>query len=179
MDWYVFFKFLHVAAAIIWIGGAFIMLVLGMDAVRRNDDARLVSILALTGWAAERVYVPASMATVLLGLVAAWLGNLWAEAWVILGLAGMAITMALGILALTPRAKRVAAAPGPTPEAVATARDMVTLMKFDCTALFVVVADMVLKPQWTDWVTAAMVLLVLAAAGFWLLPTLRRPPAVA
>jgi uncharacterized membrane protein len=176
MDWYALFKFLHVVTAIIWIGGAFIMLMFGINAVRQRDDGQLVGVAAQMGWAAERIYVPASMATVVLGLVAATLGNLWSELWVILGLVGMAITMALGILALTPRAKAVAAATGPGPAAVATSKELVTLVKFDCTALFVVVADMVLKPQPGDWpLLSVMALAVLGAAALWLIPTIRRP----
>jgi len=176
MDWYTLFKFLHVVTAIIWIGGAFIMLMFGINAVRQNDDAQLVSVAAQMGWAAERIYVPASMATVVLGIIVATLGGPWGQTWVILGLVGMAITMALGIIALTPRAKKVAAASGPTVAIVATARQLVTLVKFDCAALFVVVADMVLKPQLSDWTTlAVMAIVVLVAAGLWLIPTIRQP----
>jgi uncharacterized membrane protein len=176
MDWYTLFKFLHVLTAIIWIGGAFIMLMFGINAVRLRNDTQLVSVGAQMGWAAERIYVPASMATVLLGLVVATLGGQWSELWVILGLVGMAITMALGILALTPRAKKVAEAAGPTPIAIATAKELVTLVKFDCAALFVVVADMVLKPQLSDWaIIVAMAVVVVGAAALWLIPTIRRP----
>ena len=122
MDWYTLFKLLHVLTAIVWIGGAFIMLMFGIRAVRQKNDAQLVTIAAQMGWAAERVYVPASAATVVLGLVVATIGQLWTETWVILGLVGMVITMALGILALTPRAKKVAASTGPSPATVTVAR---------------------------------------------------------
>jgi uncharacterized membrane protein len=174
MDWYTLFKFLHVLTAIIWIGGAFIMLTFGINAVRQKNDVQLVAVAAQMGWAAERIYVPASAATVVLGIVVATIGQLWTETWVILGLVGMVITMALGILALTPRAKKVAAASEPSPEAVTVARELVTLVKFDCAALFVVVADMVLKPASSDWIVLViMTVVVIGAAAVWLLPTLR------
>lgn len=176
MDWYTLFKFLHVVAAVIWIGGAFIMLVFGINAVRQRNETQLVAVAAQMGWAAERVYVPASMITVLLGLVVATLGGLWGNLWVILGLVGMVITMALGILALSPRSKKIAASATPTPGTVAAAKDLVTLVKFDCALLFVVVADMVLKPQASDTpLLIVMALVVLAAAAIWLVPTIRRP----
>jgi len=175
MDWYTIFKFLHVLAAIIWIGGAFIMLVFGINAVRRADNAQLVGVASQMGWAAERIYVPASMATVILGIIVATLGGMWGQLWVILGLVGMAITMALGILVLTPRAKKLAGAVA-SPATAAVARDLVTLVKFDCAALFVVVADMVLKPSSGDWVLVmTMAVVVAGAAALWLIPTLRRP----
>lgn len=175
MDWYALFKFLHVLAAIIWIGGAFIMLVFGINAVRQGDNAQLVGVASQMGWAAERVYVPASMATVLLGIIVATIGSMWGQLWVVLGLVGMAITMALGILVLTPRAKKLAGAVA-SPATTAVARDLVTLVKFDCAALFVVVADMVLKPGSGDWVLlVVMAVVVVAAAALWLVPTLRKP----
>jgi len=175
MDWYTIFKFLHVLAAIIWIGGAFIMLVFGIEAVRKGDNAQLVGVASQMGWAAERVYVPASMATVVLGIIVATLGGMWSQLWVILGLVGMAITMALGILVLTPRAKKLAGAVA-SPATATVARDLVTLVKFDCAALFVVVADMVLKPGTSDWVLLiVMAVVVVGAAALWLVPTLRRP----
>ena len=175
MDWYTVFKLLHVLTAIIWIGGVFVMLMLGIHAAKSRDDAQLVQVVQQMGWAAERIYVPASIATVLLGMVVAALGDMWSYLWVIVGLAGMAITMALGILALTPRVKKIAAIHAVTPETIAISRQTLTLVKFDCAALFVVVADMVLKPQIDDWTTmAVMTIVVLGAAAIWLAPGLRR-----
>jgi len=175
MDWYTVFKLLHVLTAIIWIGGVFVMLMLGIHAAKSRDDAQLVQVVQQMGWAAERIYVPASIATVLLGMVVAALGDMWSYLWVIVGLAGMAITMALGILALTPRVKKIAAIHAVTPETIAISRQTLTLVKFDCAALFVVVADMVLKPQIDDWTTmAVMTIVVLGAAVIWLAPGLRR-----
>jgi uncharacterized membrane protein len=109
MDWYVFFKFLHVASAVIWVGGALIMVILGARADRARDDAEIVHIVRLVAWSAERIYVPSSVATLVFGLIAAFLGNLWGSLWVILGLIGVASTIALGVVVLTPRAKRVEA----------------------------------------------------------------------
>jgi uncharacterized membrane protein len=179
MDWYTLFKFLHVLTAIIWIGGAFIMLIFGMNAARQNDDAKLVSVAAQMGWAAERVYVPASMATVLFGIIVATIGGLWDQAWVIIGLVGMVITMALGILVLSPLAKSVAAASA-TAAAVKSSKNLVTLVKFDCATLFVVVADMVLKPQTNEWIIIGLMAAIVGLAALvWLIPTLRRPRSAA
>lgn len=175
MDWYTLIKLLHVLAAILWIGGVFVMLTLAMQAVRSRDEAELVPTVAQMGWATERVFVPGSIATTILGLIVATVGHMWSDLWVILGLAGVAITMALGILVLSPRVKRVASAGAVTPETIGISKQTVTLVKFDCAALFVMVADMVLKPQVGDWATLAIMgVVVVAAAGLWLTPGLRR-----
>jgi uncharacterized membrane protein len=178
MDWYTFFKFLHVASAVIWIGGAFIMVMLGANAQRAKNDAEMVGVVRQVAWAAERIYVPSSVATLVFGLIAAWLGALWGELWVILGLVGVAATIALGVVVLTPRAKAVEAgygSGGVTPSVVAISREILTIAKFDAVLLFTVVADMVLKPSIADWwVLVVMAIVLIAAAAIWLTPVFRK-----
>ncbi len=183
MNWYLILKFLHVSSAVIWIGGAFIMVTLAVRAARSNDDKVIVDVVRQVAWSADHVYVPASISTLVLGLILAWYGALWAELWVILGLVGVASTVGLGVLVLTPRAKQVDAGftvRGASPDVVATCREILTIAKFDLVLLFTVVADMVVKPELSDWpVLALMALAILAAGFFWLVPTLSRTPAVA
>ena len=183
MDWYVLFKFPHVASAVIWIGGAFVMIMLGVKAERAKDDAEIVSVVRQVAWAADRIYVAASVATLLFGLIVAWLGALWGNLWVILGLVGVAATIGLGVIVLTPRAKAVEAgykAGGVTPGVVALCREMLTIAKFDSVLLFVVIADMVLKPEGNDWaVLVVMAIVLLAAAAVWLTPVFRKPAVAA
>jgi uncharacterized membrane protein len=180
MDWYALFKFLHVASAVIWIGGAFIMIMLGVKAERSKSDTELVGVVRQVAWAGERIYVPASISTLVFGLIVAWLGALWSDLWVILGLVGVAITIGMGILVLTPRAKKAEAgyaAGGVTPAVVAISREILTLAKFDAVLLFTVVADMVMKPGTDDWILLVVMAVVLvAAAAIWLTPVFRKAP---
>ncbi len=183
MDWYLILKFLHVSSAVIWIGGAFIMVMLATRADRSADDKILVDVVRQVAWAADRVYVPASISTLVFGLILAWYASLWANLWIILGLLGVASTVGLGILVLTPLAKKADTgfkARGASPEVVATSREILTLAKFDLVLLFTVIADMVLKPSPSDWLLLlVMALALLAAAFLWLVPVLTRKPAVA
>lgn len=175
MDWYSIFKFLHVASAVTWIGGGLIMVLLGAKADRAKNDAEIVGVVRQVAWAADRIYVPASLATLAFGLVTAWIGNLWSNLWVNLGFVGIVSTIALGVLVLTPRAKKVSAEAGVTPEAVRLSREILTIAKFDMTVLFVVIADMVLKPDISDWGwLVAFVVVIVAAAVLWLTPVLRK-----
>ena len=176
MDWYTIFKFLHVSSAVIWIGGGMIMVLLGAKADRAKNDAEIVGVVRQVAWAADRIYIPASLATLVFGLVTAWLGNLWSSLWVNLGFVGIVSTIALGVLVLTPRAKKVNAETGVTPTAVRVSREILTIAKFDMTVLFVVVADMVLKPEVSDWGwLVAFAVVIVAAAALWLTPVLRKP----
>ena len=183
MDWYTFFKFLHVGSAIIWIGGAFVMIVLGAKADRARNDNEIVSVVLQVAWAGERIYIPASIATLVFGVTVATLGGLWGNLWVILGLVGVAATIGLGVAVLTPRAKKVEAgyaASGVTPATVAICRQILTIAKFDAVLLFTVVADMVLKPEPTDWpILTIMAIVLIAAAVVWLTPAFRKRPAIA
>jgi hypothetical protein len=181
MDWYTLTKFLHVASAVIWIGGAFVMIMLGVRAERSKDNAELVGVVLQVAWAGERIYVPASISTLVFGVITAWLGNLWGNLWVILGLVGIASTIGLGILVLTPRAKKADAgfkSSGASPSVVALGREILTIAKFDMVLLFTIIADMVLKPAVGDWIVlSVMVIVLIAAAAVWLTPLTRRPAA--
>lgn len=178
MDWYSFVKFLHVSSAIIWIGGAFIMVILGSKSARAGDDVEMVGIVRHVAWAAERIYVPSSIATLIFGLILAWLGTLWSDLWVILGLVGVATTVAMGITVLTPLTKKVESGfktGGVTPVVVATSRQILTIAKFDALLLFVIVSDMVIKPEASNVaVLAAMALVLIVGAVFWLTPAFQK-----
>ena len=59
-------------------------------------------------------------------------------------------------------------------------RKMLQVARFDYTMLFMVVADMVLKPSWTDFVSLGVIFIVLAAAAyFFLYNGLRSEPVAA
>lgn len=181
MDWYDVFKFLHVAFAIVWLGGALIMVILGIAAERARNDQEMVFLVRKVAWSAERIYVPASILTLIFGVVTTWIGGLWSSLFVILGLAGIVATIALGVGVLTPRAKKVEAgyaAGGVAGPVVALCREILTIAKFDMVLLFTIVADMVLKPTLNDWVElTVMALVILVAAAVFLSP-LRRTAAI-
>jgi hypothetical protein len=153
MDLYSIVKTLHVLSAIVWVGGGMLMLTLGLRAARSRSDAALLATMAQMGFCGPRIFMPASLATLGFGLAMTWLGNLWLEAWVLVGLGGIAILIVLGATALGPRIGRVLAleAKGRGDEAVLLARQVLLAASFDGTLLVLVVIDMVLKPAFADW----------------------------
>lgn len=178
MDWYTIFKFLHVSSSVIWIGGGLAMVLLGARAERSKNDTELVGVVRQVAWAGDHIFIPASIATLIFGVITAWLGSLWSSLWVNLGFVGIVSTIALGVLVLTPRAKKVNAESGVTPVAVSVSREILTIAKFDMTVLFVVIADMVLKPELSDWGwLVAFAVVIVAAAGLWLPAAFRKPAA--
>lgn len=171
MDFYSIFKFLHIAAAIAWIGGGVTLCAMGIFAERAKNDEDMLRALGGVGFMANRWFVPASLLTLVFGIVMAFLGGLWSELWVILGLVGFAATFLTGHFVL--RIKAMAAgkliAEGKQAEAAVEGRALLQVAKFDYVMLFSVVADMVLKPSWGDFVTLALFATVLAAAAYFFL----------
>jgi hypothetical protein len=154
------------------------MVMLGVKADRSRNDAEIVGVVRQVAWAAERIYVPASISTLVFGLTVAAIGAYWSSLWIILGLIGIASTIALGIVVLSPMAKKVEsgfAQGGVTPDLVALCREILTIAKFDMVLLFTIIADMVIKPSFAEWPILLIMVLVLAGAAYlWLTPTFRK-----
>lgn len=181
MSAYVIFKYLHILFVVGWLGGGFAMVLLGAHAARARDDAELIHVIRNIVYLAKRVFVPFSVLALLAGLVMVYLAGWWTELWVILGLIGFAATAGTGAAILTPRSEKVMALAdheGPSAEAVRGAREILSIAQFDMVMLAVVIADMVLKPGFDDYVTLIIMMVVLvAAAAYFLMPLRSAQPA--
>ncbi len=164
--------FAHISAAIIWIGSGFLLQVLATMADRAKDDATFAGLLRMNGVLGLKLFVPASLATFVLGVLLVADGP-WSadQLWIVIGLAGFATTFLTGILLLKPRGDRLAAmierdggALGP--EALHGARELLTVARLDYVVLVVVVFDMAVKPTGDDvWALIAMAAAVIAGAA--------------
>ena len=176
MTYYEILKFLHVLAAIIWLGGGFMILTLVVRAQRADDGLLLKKLAENTKWLAQRIFIPSSLAVLVLGILATIEGP-WSfgDLWIVLGLAGYAVSFLTGILFLEPEGKRIDAAmtahgPG-SPQAAHHVRRINVVQRMEMVILFLVVAVMALKPTGDDTGTlllgAAIVLatLVVGARG--------------
>src|SRR5688572_1492649 len=167
LDWYSIFKLLHVVAAVAWVGGGVVLFFLGLRANAQKDDAAQMRVIDQVIALAPIWFIPASLGTLLTGLVVTFVGGVWSQAWVILALVGWAATFVTGNFVLKPIAEAIgkANAEGRTGEAQALGRKILQLSKFDNTMLFVVIADMVLKPGWGDLLTLGLMAVILAVAA--------------
>ncbi len=182
MDIYTIFKFLHIVGAIAWIGGGVTLCAMGIFAERARNGEEMLRVLGGIGHMANRWFMPASLLTFICGIVMVVVYNLWSEAWIVLGLVGFFASFATGHFVLRLRAMAVKkhADAGNIPAAIAEGRKLLDVAKFDYVMLFMVVADMVLKPSWTDFVSLGFLAAVLAAAGwFFLINGLRKEAAAA
>lgn len=150
-SWYLTFKAVHVGFAAIWIGGGFLLTILGVVAERQDDAEGLATIAKQAAMVGEKLFSPASGIVLLAGI--AMMTNInwgWGHFWVVAGLVGFASTFVTGIGFLGPRAKRLHGlmqTAGPTaPETQAAIKQILLIARIDIAVLLLVVVDMVVKP---------------------------------
>jgi uncharacterized membrane protein len=150
-NWYATFKAVHVGFAAIWIGGGFLLTVLGLIAERQNDPEQLATVARQAALVGEKLFSPAAGIVLLAGIAMMINTNWgWEHFWVTAGLIGFASTFVTGIAVLAPRTKKLDAmmqAQGPNaPETQAAIKQILLIARFDMAVLLLVVVDMVVKP---------------------------------
>jgi uncharacterized membrane protein len=156
MTWYEFLLFVHIAAAVCWIGAGFLLMVLALRAERTDDEVTLKHLLDWNAWLATHLFIPASLIVVAAGI---WLtiDGPWEfdQLWITLGLIGYLSTFVTGVAILRPRGDRIAEAVERdggrlTPASLADTRRLLALARIDYVTLFLVIAIMVIKPTGDD-----------------------------
>lgn len=155
MDIYTLLVFLHIAVAIVWVGGAFGVVLLGSIAIRRKNSDDLMAIARMTESLAKMIFMPASLIILVLGVIMVSQNWSFADAWVVFGIAGVVMTGYIGGRILTPLTKQLAASEDPA-ERDSLAAKLFTSARADVTMLFVIIWAMVSKPAWSDWIELAL-----------------------
>jgi uncharacterized membrane protein len=148
---YNWFKFLHVAAVIIWIGGVSVFSVINARVARGQDMAVLASLLQQSVFYGRAIIGPAAGITLLAGIAAAGRAGIsFGSLWITWGFLGIFVSMFLGLLPIrraTEELGRLAAADKPDESRLAGARRRLTLLNtINLLLLLSVVGAMVLKP---------------------------------
>lgn len=168
MDAYSIFKFLHVICAIAWVGGGLTLLANSIIAERAGGEMETLKTLDIMNNLGKTWFVPASMLTVVFGVIAAVLGGSWLDFWAILGLAGFASTFFTGLLFIEPTGRKIGAAvaDGRIDDALVEGRHLLRIVRFDYTVMLVVIADMVIKPGPADLIVIGLMVLAIAAGAY-------------
>jgi uncharacterized membrane protein len=180
MTSYEFLLLLHIVTVIVWLGAGFTMDLLFLRAERTGNPADLGKTGEFQEWLVPRLFIPFGVLTLVFGVLLVFDGP-WSfgDLWILIGLAGWVAAWGVGFLVVRPqgeRMKEIVRQHGPTsPEARRQARLLAVVSRVQLLSLFLVVADMVLKPTsdepWTLVVLAA-ILAAAAAVGAW---TMRKP----
>jgi uncharacterized membrane protein len=149
---YSWLVFLHILAAITWVGGAIMLNFLNTRSIRADDPARLATAAKETEWIGTRVIAPTTLVLLAMGITMVAVNEAWTigQLWIILALVLFGITFATGAFFLGPEAGRIAGLVDERgvsdPEVRRRLRRVVLVGRIDLITLIVVVWDMVVKP---------------------------------
>jgi uncharacterized membrane protein len=150
-SWYLFWKALHVLAALIWVGGGLAITLLVLRTEQSGDANRLVDLGEHADWIGKYAFVPSSLLVLPTGIAMNINGDLdWGQFWIIFGLIAWGTSAAIGIGYITPRVSRLTALVserGPTdPEAQLLLRNIALAARIDVAVLLMIIVDMTVKP---------------------------------
>jgi uncharacterized membrane protein len=185
MTWYTFFKSVHVVAAAVWVGGAFMIQAFAFRITRTGDARRQADFAKDTEVVGMRVFIPATWVLLLAGI--AMMINFhwsWGQNWIVFGLIAFAISFVVGAGFLGPEGGRITAVierDGPaSPEAQARIRRILLVSRVELVVLVAVVVNMVVKPAgdagWFWGLLAAMVLGIAAVVATYSSSSMRSAP---
>jgi hypothetical protein len=150
VTWYEFWLFLHLAAAIVWVGGAATIQVFGVLTKRAADPVKTAFFARNVSWTVLRVFLPASALVFVAGVGLVEEGNWdWGEPFITLGLLGWAAVSLAGFGYLAramAEAGRRLEAEGPSPALGLRLRNLVWLSRALVAVLVIVVFLMTVKP---------------------------------
>jgi uncharacterized membrane protein len=149
MTWYEFWLFLHITAAIVWIGGAAAVQVFGILTKRAADPAKTAFFAANVSWTVMRVFLPAALVVIVAGVGLTENGSWdWGEPFIVYGLVFWVLVslVAFGYLgrAIGAAGARLAAE-GPSPALGLRMRNLVWLSRVLLIVLLTIVFMMTVK----------------------------------
>jgi uncharacterized membrane protein len=150
---YTGFKFVHVLAAVVWVGGACAVQVYALLAVRTKDPVRVAAFAGDTEFVGTRIFIPASLILLVSGLLTVHeSGGAWSyrQGWVQFGLAIVLLSIVVGAGYLGPESGRIARATEAhgvaSAEVQARIRRIFLVSRIELVLLLCVIFDMVVKP---------------------------------
>jgi uncharacterized membrane protein len=171
MTLYEFLLFVHISATVVWVGAGLCSLILAVGYDRDGDEPAIRRFLADQERLATRLFIPASLTVVIFGIALVIESDAWSfdYLWIVLGLVGFAATFVTGLFMIKPASERIGAAMEHeggrlTPKLRTDIRKLIVMARLDYVVLFLVIADMVIKPTGDD-AALLIVMALIALAG--------------
>jgi uncharacterized membrane protein len=177
LTWFNFLLFVHLSSVAIWLGGGAAIQFFALRALGSDDPVRTAAFAADTEWIGMRVFLPASLLVLVAGILMVADSDFYGfgDDWVVIALVLFAITFLAGLLFFGPESGEISKlieAEGPASPAVqASVRRILALSRADLVLLYLVLYDMVLKPDfgdgwlWVGFLVAGLLALVLIQRG--------------
>jgi uncharacterized membrane protein len=146
-DW---LKAFHVFLAVVWVGGAVMLNLLAIFALRSPLPGRKAEFAREAQWAGKFLFTPVALVVLGLGFWMIYELDWGYPLWIVIGLIGFGLSFVLGVGVVEPLTRKILKAIdqyGPdSPQADALSRRVLALARIDLVILTVVIFDMVLKP---------------------------------
>ena len=147
---YLVLVYLHIFAAMVWLGGSFYFHYKFTQLRRANDTAGLLAVGRETEATGTKVFAPAAGIVLVMGILMVAFGPYGFDLWIVLALVGYAVTFATGMFFIGPTSAKLAAAAEQqgidSPEVASQMSRLLTIARLDYVVLLLILADMVFKP---------------------------------
>jgi len=182
LTFYDFLLFVHVACAVIWVGGATMFQFFGLRALASGDPNRVADFAGNVEWIGSRVLTSTALGAFLAGLGLVWESDFWGfgDDWIVIGLILFGITFLVGAGFFGPESGRIKKQIESEGAAAAQGRIMriLVLTRIDLMILFLIIFDMSVKPSFDDgWTLVGAIAVAAALAALFTVPALRARPA--
>jgi uncharacterized membrane protein len=168
VSWFELLLFLHVAMAIVWIGGGLVLQLFAYRVSLARDPARTAALGRDIEWIGTRVFVPASLLAFVTGALLVVESDFYGfgDDWIVMALLLYAVTFFAGLLFFGPESGRIGAlVEEGSPTAGPRMARLVFLTRLDLVLLFLVVFVMTVKPEWDDQALLTGIVGALLAGG--------------
>ncbi len=143
-------KYIHILAAIVWVGGAAYAQLYAIRATRSSDPTDVLRFMRSAEWIGTRVFLPASLVVILAGAYMVTQRWSFSQAWVLVAIVLWLASAIMGAVYIGPRVKKAAEigdAEGPTsPAYLALTSRLFLVSRLELISFAVIVALMVFKP---------------------------------
>jgi uncharacterized membrane protein len=106
-SWYQTWKALHVLAAIVWVGGAFMIQLMAFRILKETDSSRIAKFTKDVEFIGMRTFIPSSLVLVILGFVMIHQGHWPYTFWIVFALVIWALSFVSGAAFLGPESGRI------------------------------------------------------------------------
>lgn len=166
------YLFIHIAAAVLWVGGGTVIGIMGGRAIAANDRDHVRVVVQQAAFIGQKIFLPLSVIVLIMGILLVADGPWEMDLWVVLGLIGFFATAVTGATILGPRSEKIAgmidASGGQfNDDAYTESRKLLTLARIDSVVLFLVIALMALKPTGDDVGVLVVMALILVGGIAW------------
>lgn len=147
---YEFLLFIHVLAAVIWVGGGITVNIFGSKLVKENNPETLAGFARQTAFIGSRVYAPVSALLFVVGVLMVLDRWDFKDLWIAIGVAGFLYSFVTGAAILGPlsgrTAKLISASGADDPQVRKNISKLFLLGRIEIMVMILVIAAMTLKP---------------------------------